>query len=87
MKINKKQKTILIAGLFLIVGILILWIGFGGEIFTKTQVLVEKQDAIMGTTYKEWKNQFILGLDYSLGISGIITAITALGLYVFRNKK
>ena len=41
---NKKQKIVLVVGAVLIFSALILWLAHGGEIFTKTQVLIEKQD-------------------------------------------
>jgi len=72
MKLNRKQKKTLIIGLLLIAAAFLVWLGFGAEIFTKTQVLVEKQDEFLGTTYKEWKNKFAPGLDYTLVISGLI---------------
>ncbi len=47
---NKKQKIVLVVGAVLIFSALILWIAHGGEIFTKSQVLIEKQDDLFGTT-------------------------------------
>ncbi|MFZ2325074.1 MAG: hypothetical protein WAV89_15440 [Ignavibacteriaceae bacterium] len=72
MKFNNKQKRILVIGLLLSLAALIIWLGFGAEIFTKTQVLVEKKDDLFGTNYKEWKEQFVLGLDYTLGFIGAV---------------
>jgi hypothetical protein len=84
MKINKKQKITIIIGLLLVTAALLIWIGFGGEIFTKSQVLVEKQDELMGTSIKEWKDQFVLGLDYTAGFIGILTVITIMIIYKLR---
>ena len=84
---NKKQKIILIIGTMLILTALIVWIANGGEIFTKNQVLIERQDELFGTTYKEWEDKFVLGLDYAGGFSGIIAIISGVLFFIFRNKK
>jgi len=60
--------------------------GYGGEIFTKTEVMIEVNDELYGTI-KEWKDQFVWGLDLTLIISGIITAITLPSLFFLRTKK
>ncbi len=83
--LNKKQKQIRLTALCLIAAVLIIWIAFGVEFFTKTQVLVEVNDEIFGTT-KEWKDQFVLGLDLTLLITGIITSVTLTLLYFTRTK-
>lgn len=67
MRFNKTQIRIFFIGLLLSLAALIIWISFGAEIFTKTEVLIEKQDALTGTTYKIWEDQFKLGLDYTFG--------------------
>ncbi|MFA3782009.1 hypothetical protein ABRY23_02965 [Melioribacteraceae bacterium 4301-Me] len=85
MKLNSKQKGALIVALLLTLSALITWIGFGAEIFTKTQVLVEKKDKILGRTYKEWKDQFVLGLDYILGF--IFTVWLVCGSIIYYYKK
>ncbi len=84
--LNKKQKTVRNISLLLIVIALIIWLGYGGDILTKTEVLVETNDELFGTV-KEWKDQFVLGLDYTLGIIGGIVAITITTLYLLRTKK
>ncbi len=84
---NKKQKIVLLIGALFILAALILWIAHGGEIFTKEQVLVERHDELFGTTYKEWEDKFVLGLDYTGGFSGIVAVITVVLFFVFRNKK
>jgi cyanate permease len=86
MKINNKQKNSIYLWLILSVAAIIIWIGFGGEIFTKSQILVEKQDELMGTTIKEWKDQFVLGLDYTLGFIGIISIIAIGFIWKFKSK-
>jgi nitrate/nitrite transporter NarK len=85
MKIDLNQKRTLYIGLSLIIITLIIWIAFGMEIFTKTQVIVEKTDDLFGTTYKEFEDNFILGLDYSAAISAFIGIVT--GVVVFFQRK
>jgi len=86
MKLNKRQKRTLLMALLLIAAALLVWIGFGGEIFTKTKVLVEIQDEIFGTT-KEWKDQFVLGLDYTLAFSGITVLLALVFTFLQRDKR
>lgn len=87
MKFNKNQRITLYTGLGLIIIALITWLTYGGEIFTKDQVLVQKTDEIFGTTYNIWEDKFILGLDYTAIFIGLISLFTALAIYFQRNKK
>ena len=84
---NKKQKMVLVVGAVLIFSVLILWLAHGGEIFTKTQVLIEVQDDLFGTTYNEWEDKVVVGLDYAGGFSGIVAVISAVLFFFFRTKK
>ena len=84
---NKKQKTVLVVGAVLIFSALLLWLAHGGEIFTKTRVLVEVQDDLFGTTYNEWEDRIIIGLDYAGGFAGIVAVISAVLFFFFRTKK
>ena len=84
---NKKQKIILVLGAILIFSALILWLAHGGEIFTKTQVLIEKQDELFGTTYKEWEDNIVVGIDYAGGFSAVVVVISAVLFFLFRTKK
>ena len=84
---NNKQKIILIVGSVLIIAALIVWLSNGGEIFTKTRVLVERKDELFGTTYKEWQDKLVIGLDYAGGFSAIVLAVMGVLLFVFRTKK
>jgi len=84
---NKKQKIILTIGIVLIISALLLWLAHGTEIFTKTQVLIEKQDDLFGTTYKEWEDKIVIGLDYAGGFSAIVAVVTGVLLFFFRTKK
>ena len=84
---NKKQKTTLIIGLVLIASALVVWLAHGAEIFTKTQVLVEKYDELFGYTYEEWIDKIIIGLDYAGGFSAVVALITGILLFIFKDKK
>jgi hypothetical protein len=83
---NKKQKIILLTGIILITIALVYWLMSGGEIFTKTQVMVEKTDELFGHTYMEWEDKFVLGLDYAGGFSAAIAVVTGLLFFLFRTK-
>ena len=84
---NKKQKTVLVVGAVLIFSALLLWLAHGGEIFTKTQVLVEVQDDLFGTTYNEWEDKVVVGLDYAGGFSAMVAVISGVLFFFFRTKK
>ncbi len=84
---NKKQKIVLVIGAILIFSALILWLAHGGEIFTKSQVLTERQDELFGTTYKEWEDNIVVGLDYAGGFSAIVAVISFVLFFFFRTKK
>ena len=84
---NNKQKIVLVVGAVLIISALIVWLSNGAEIFTKTQVLIEKQDDLFGTTYREWEDKMVIGLDYAGGFSAIILVLTGALLFLFRTKK
>lgn len=75
MKLNQKQKKIIYVWLLIISAAILLWVGFGGEVFTKTQIIVEKRDELLDTVYKEWKDHFVLGLDYTLAFIALVSAI------------
>jgi hypothetical protein len=83
---NKKQKYILYIGLSVILLSLIAWQVFGGDIYTKTQVLVETEDELFGTT-REFVDQFVWGLDLSAVISGVTVLISGILMFLFRTKK
>lgn len=84
---NKKQKNVIVISLSVIIVSIIIWQIYGGEIFTKTQVLVETKDELFGWTEKKWEDKFIWGLDLSLVISGIAVITGGLFFYLSRNKK
>lgn len=87
---NKKQKTILIIGIILILIVLGYWYSQGGEVFTKTQVLVDKTtelDRMLGVENKQYEDKFILGLDYAGAISAAIAVITGILFFLFKNNR
>ena len=83
---NRKQKYIIYIGLIIIILSLAAWQVFGGDIYTKTQVLVETEDELFGTT-REFVDQFVWGLDLSAVISGVTVLVSGILLFLFRTKK
>ncbi|MGB8321108.1 MAG: hypothetical protein WCE54_23470 [Ignavibacteriaceae bacterium] len=94
---NKYQKRTIITGLLIIAAAVAVWLASGGEIFTKTQVLIEKKDALFGTTYKELKDKFIFGLlpsgfSFALAslavtsLSGIVIVLSGFLFFIFKKK-
>jgi len=84
---NKKQKNVLIIVSVVILLSFIVWQIYGGEIFTKTQVLIEKKDVVFGWTKKEWIDRFVWGLDLSLLISGVAALTGGILFFIMRDKK
>lgn len=84
---NKKQKIVLYAAIILIAAAFIIWLLSGAEIFTKNQVQVEVYDELFDTTYMEWQDKFVLGLDYVLGFSGLVALISGILILLFKSKR
>ncbi|NWF50930.1 MAG: hypothetical protein HXY49_10360 [Ignavibacteriaceae bacterium] len=84
---NKKQKITVYLSLAAVIGVFVYWIASGAEIFTKNKVLVEKTDEIFGTTYKEWQDKFVWGLDYTAVATLLIIIISGALIYLFKNRK
>ena len=87
---NKNQKNVLIIGIILIAIVLIYWFTQGAEIFTKSQVLVDKTtdlDRMLGVENKEYVDKFVLGLDYAGGFSAAVAAFSGILIYLLRNKR
>ena len=87
---NKNQKLVLIIGIILIAALLIYWFTQGAEIFTKTQVLIDKTtdlDRMLGVENKQYVDKFVLGLDYACGFSAALAAVSGSLIYLFRNKR
>lgn len=87
---NNKQKYTLIIALILIVISVVVWITQGAEVFTKTQILVDKTtdlDRMLGVENKQFENKFVLGLDYTAAFSAVVAVISGFIIYRFRNKR
>ena len=87
---NKRQKLILLVALVLILSAFIVWLAGGAEMFTKTQVLVDKTtelDKMLGVKNEVWEDKLILGLDYTLGFSAIVAIISGILFILFKNRK
>jgi len=100
---NNKQKLIITVGIFLIVVTVIIWLLNGGDFFTKTQILVEKEvselDKMLGIPpQKEFKDTFVFGLVppgltatmemvSAATISGLIVVISGILFFRFKSKK
>ena len=84
---SRQKKTLIIVAVIVSVSFII-WLGFGRDIFTKTQVLVEKRDELFpDMVQKQWVDKFIWGLDLTSAISFISIIIGAIFYFRFRNKK
>ena len=98
---NKNQKNVLIIGIILIVSVFIYWYAQGAEVFTKSQVLIDKTtdlDRMLGVENKEYIDQFVLGLfpsgmssiaemSSAASISGLVVLLSGILIYIFRNKR
>ena len=74
-------------GLAIILIAFIIWIASGSYVFTQTQVLIERKDALFGTTYRVWENKFIWGLDLTLIVSAASVVIFGLLFFIFKEKR
>lgn len=98
---NKNQKYVLVIGIILIAITLFFWYSQGAQIFTKTQVLVDKTtdlDRMLGVENKQYVDQFVFGLfpsgiesiaeiSSAFSISGVIIVLAGILIYLFRNKR
>jgi len=84
---NKKQKYVLIITSIIVLLMIVIWISSGSEIFTKTQVLVEKKDELFGWTEKHWVNKFVIGLDLTVTIDFVAIIAASFLLFIFGRKK
>ena len=83
---NTKQKITILITLSIILFSFLIWFFFGGEIFTKTQILVETKDELFGWTEKKWEDKFIWGVDLSLLISLMATITGGVLYFLLRTK-
>lgn len=84
---NKKQRITLIIAAVVIVVSIIVWQLYGGELFTKTQVLVDKKDELFGWTEKVWVNKFVWGLDLTAIISALTIVAAGALWFILKDKK
>ena len=98
---NKNQKYIATIGIILIAITLLYWYSQGAEVFTKTQVLVDKTtdlDRMLGVENKQYVDQFVFGLfpsgmtsiaeiSSAASISTIVIVLAGILIYLFRNKR
>lgn len=98
---NRNQKNILLFGIIFISLSFIYWLTQGAEIFTKTQVLVDKTtdlDRMLGVENRQYVDHFVFGFlpsGFSASvellsvstISGILTVISGILIYLFKTKQ
>jgi len=98
---NKNQKYIAVIGIILIAIALFYWYSQGAEVFTKTQVLIDKTtdlDRMLGVENKQYVDQFVFGLLPSgrssimeiistASIAGVVVILSGILIYLFRNKR
>jgi len=98
---NKNQKYVFVIGIILIVSTLIYWLMQGAEIFTKTQILIDKTtdlDRMLGVENKQYVDHFMFGFLPSgfsapiellsvLTTSGILIVISGILIYLFKTKQ
>ena len=84
---SKQRKTLLVVSVIIAFSIIV-WLGFGREIFTKTQILIEKKDELFpDMVEKQWVDKFIWGLDLTGAISLLSIIIGGFFYFHFRDKK
>ena len=84
---SKQRKTLIVVAVVVSLSIIV-WLGFGSDIFTKTQVLIEKRDELFpDMVEKLWVNKFIWGLDLTGAISLLSIIIGGVFYFRFRDKK
>lgn len=98
---NRNQKYLIVIGIILVALTLFYWHSQGAEVFTKTQVLVDKTtdlDIMLGVENKQYVDKFVFGLfpsgmasiaeiSSAASISGIIIVLAGILIYLFRNKR
>ena len=73
---NSKQRFVLIIGILVILSSFVIWQLTGGEFFTQTEIIVDKQDEFFNKSTKELEEKFVWGLDLTLIVSGITLVIS-----------
>lgn len=83
---NRNQKIVLLSAGILILLSLIVWWSYGGEFWTKTEVLVEIKDELFDSSYKEWQDKFVLGFDYTLLFDIIVVSFAFIGYFAAKKR-
>jgi hypothetical protein len=84
---SKQRKTLIVVAVVVSLSIIV-WLGFGSEILTKTQILIEKKDELFpDMVEKQWVDKFIWGLDLTGAISFLSIIMGSFFYFHFRNKK
>jgi hypothetical protein len=76
-----------LAAFFIFLALIVVWQIYGGEVFTKTRVLIERKDELFGWTEKIWEDKFVWGLDLSLALGGVTAIVSGVLIFLFRTKK
>lgn len=87
---NKSQKILFSISALIITSLLSVWLIQGGELFTKTKILVDNTnelDKALGIKNEVWVDKFVLGLDYSSVIILGVLIITFLINYYLKTKR
>jgi hypothetical protein len=100
---NSKQKRVITIGILLVIITAVIWLLEGGDFFTKTQILVDKEvselDKMLGIPpQKEFQDSFVFGLVppgltataemiSATTVSGLIVVISVLLFFNFKSKK
>ena len=100
---NSKQKRVITIGVLLVVITVAIWLLEGGDFFTKTQILVEKEaselDKMLGIPpQKEFQDSFVFGLVppgltataemiSAATVSGLIIVISGFLFFKYKTKK
>ena len=80
---------------------LVYWYSQGFQVFTKTQILVDKTtdlDRMLGVENKQYIDQFVFGLfpsgmtsvvemSSAVSISGLVLVISGILIYLFKNNR
>jgi len=66
------KKNLAIVLVVLTLGVVGYWLASGAHVWTKTEVPVQVEDELFGTTTTEWKKEFHPGLEYVGPISAVL---------------
>ena len=91
-KINKKQRITLAAGLVLIFITAIVWAIQGFHLFTHDKIMKQLPQSDIEKLLDQpprftWINHFTLGLEYTLLITAAVTILCTILCFYFKNRK